>query len=624
MNERPDSEKPRLLYLQWDHRPNAGQSNFLLQQVSEHVRCLQENFDVTVINRDCSYDEVCDRYRPDLVLFESGYQTFVSRRPRITDLSTHTEIPRVAFYNADAWADTRAGFLSDMNEFGVETFFGVCTTTLEYFTDIPGQFYIWPNFIDPEVFHDYGATKSIPVLLSGKAHEQYPWRQAVFPLVSELFPSLTLPQFHHGSGLANRTLIGRDYARTLSASKVSLTCGTMAKEVVRKHFEIPGSGACLVAEEAEALRQAGFVHMENCVFASRADIVDVLDHLFANPDELARITARGHELVHARHTLRHRPQIYQWFKLQSSLASGEAIVQRGPFENLVVERRAPARTLPTFASGSLDRAALATADAAVSRGDIQAARASFEHCLGFVRYLPEARFGLALCDLADGKPAAAERRLTDLVEGTTERYGAAVPDPVEWAYLLVAILCRGEVSRAARLARNFDRLDHSELNHTRRAIALLSNAPMDASAGARETGAPRASVHGLPTRSFGAFRDWLAATVVAAGQADLATRLNAATPVVRPGRPARLVFGDALRDRFYAATATLLRRAGLSALAPNVPATAEFGYMKHVRARAKRLVRESAIGGALVRTRRDFRRRSEMKALRQGLRPRRS
>ena len=108
MTTTPDP-KPRLVFFQWDHRPNGAASGFLALHMQHHVRCLAHSFNVTVIAEDCDYAEVCDRVRPDLALFEAGYRTHGSRRIRITGTGAHPDVPKVALHNGDPWCDRRAG-----------------------------------------------------------------------------------------------------------------------------------------------------------------------------------------------------------------------------------------------------------------------------------------------------------------------------------------------------------------------------------------------------------------------------------------------------------------------------------------------------------------------------------
>jgi hypothetical protein len=279
--------KPRLVFFQLDHRPMERYAAYLVEHTREHVRSLSHFFDVSVVSEDCDYGRICDRYEPQLTLFESGYQSTVSRRIRITNTKANPDIPKLGLYNADSWSQTRAAFLSDMAEWGIEVFFSICTTLPEYMPQFRDRMFIWPNAINPDVFRDYGLAKNIPVTLTGQANALYPWRRRIYPMLSSLYPCFITPNFNYSQGLASRAVAGEAYARALNASYFAPSCGTISREVVRKHFEIPGSRACLLAERSPSLEAAGFAHMQNCVFVTSDDIPDLLDDLMATPQTCA-------------------------------------------------------------------------------------------------------------------------------------------------------------------------------------------------------------------------------------------------------------------------------------------------------------------------------------------------
>jgi hypothetical protein len=587
-------DKPRLLFFQWDHSPNRGLSGHFLQHMNDHVKCLSEYFHVTVVNTDCDYSEMCDLYCPDLALFESGYQTFVSRRPNVRNARVNNGIPRVGFHNADSWSDCRSGFLSDMDRWGIETYFSICTTTSEYMPCVKDQMFIWPNFIDSQVFRDYRLEKIVPVMISGQHHEAYPWREKVFPYLGRMFPSLVCPTFHNGSGLSDRTLSGESYARALNASFFSPTCGTIAGEVVRKHLEIPGAKACLVTEESAALREAGFVHMENCVFAGPDDVVEAIDLLLSDRDHLFRITENGYRLIHSRHTARHRPQIYQWFMLQKGLSGADLIVQHGPFSDLRVESREASPTSRPFVSRGIFSSILNRADSDLWDGRLDDARQGFELCLRYVKYLPEARFGLALCELHRGNPEEAAAMLAGLIENSVVVYGAADPDPVEWVYFIICALARGDLERAREFDRWYPDLVHQERGYLQRAIGLLCGKDCGA---ARPPGPDRKSIHRVPERDTEAWMAWLAYILRRCGQADLAMRLTGAQGIRT--EPSADRSGGARRVGSQAKILRVIDLAlqvpGLSSVRPRVPPTSEFRYLHLVALSAKRRVTRWAV-----------------------------
>ena len=82
-----------------------------------------EFFEVTVINKDCDYSEICDKYQPNLALFESGYETYISKKIIIKNTHVNPAIPKIGFHNADPWTDCRVGFIGDMDSWDIDTFF---------------------------------------------------------------------------------------------------------------------------------------------------------------------------------------------------------------------------------------------------------------------------------------------------------------------------------------------------------------------------------------------------------------------------------------------------------------------------------------------------------------------
>ena len=88
-------------------------------------------------------------------------------------------------------------------------------------------------------------------------------------------------------------LVGEPYARLINAASFAPTCGTFVNDLVRKHLEIPAlRGTCLVTEQSPTVVAAGFVDLENCVFADETNVVEKLEHLFVNQNELKRVTSR--------------------------------------------------------------------------------------------------------------------------------------------------------------------------------------------------------------------------------------------------------------------------------------------------------------------------------------------
>ncbi len=571
----PGTPKPRLLFLQWDHLPNATASRFLLQHMQLHVRALATHFDVTVVNNDCDYDEVCDLHQPDMVLFEAGYRSHGSRRIKITGTGAHPKIPKLGLHNGDPWCDRRAGFIADMDRWGVGAYCSVATQMGVYTPAIADNLFIWPNFIDTETFRDHGLSKVIPVMMTGQSYGLYPWRKAVFDRIGANYPTLFTPSFAYESADASRALTGMDYARALNASYVAPSCGTMGYEVVRKHFEIPGAGCLLMTERSAALQAAGFIDGVNCIFVDENDVLDRLDALFADRPRLAQITAAGQALVHDRHTLAHRPQIRQWYELQSRRAPGERIVQETPFSDLALAPDTSRHLVSAAADHGLDRQHLMLAAAALSQGRVEQARSHYRTCLGYVTYLPEARFGLALCDLAQGRAEEALAWAAGLIESSIEGYGAEDPDPLDWALYLVALICNGQSAQAVAIRDRYPNVAHPQLQVV---LSMLG-------AEAKVTRPPRPSLQTLPVSGAEATRKWVLAMIERCEQ----PAPGGALPLSSTSAPA----GALLRfDQ-------LLTHPALDRFRPAVPPGPGVGYGAALVRRAGRLALRGPLGRPL-------------------------
>ena len=516
------SGKPRLLFFQYKYDGNLPA--FLLVHKQEHVDCLSQFFDVTVIREDCDYRAVCDACEPDLALFESGVPFETCQRLVIRNVRANAGIPKLGFLHSDGFCEARAGFLSDMDHWGIETFFAIAVTAAEYNPAIADNLFVWPNFVNDSTYRDYGQWKNIPVLFTGNTNTLYPWRKKIVKLVANHYPSLICPHPGYSPRKAQRQVtIGEPYARMLNASCFVPACGTAAREVVRKHFEVPACRSCLVTEKSAGLEAAGFVDMVNCVFADEHDVLDKLAYLFDRPERLQAITDAGYELVHSCHTWRQRNQVRQWFELHRCLKGTEKIVQPNPFAPL----RALPRSEPSsyFKAGGSHLILLNEGDRELAKSNYEEAERFYLRCLYHYRFMPEPQLRLALCRLRKGDPAAALSWIGKPLQFTLTEYKSPDPDPVEWAYFIVALLCAGNLKDAAARAAQFPSLRHIELDRARMITAALTNSAVIAPTA---DGAPpfRRSIHRVPDRSIEAWTREICAMLEACRQRSFAATLE--------------------------------------------------------------------------------------------------
>jgi Glycosyl transferases group 1 len=516
--------KPRLVFFTPD---DGNLPTYIRSHRRQQRKCLYNFFDLITIKKPCDYGQVCGQYEPDLAIFESG--TYGAIRD-IRNTSAFPSIPKLGFLHADAYCLSRSIFLSDMDRWGVSSFFTNSVPMAEYTPEIADRLFVWPNFVDLDIYKDYGGPKLIPVLFTGSAAIHYPWRNAIRPIVSARFPTLTCPHFGwFGLRETSRTIHGREYARLLNASQVIPACGSISKDAVRKLFEIPACNSCLVTEQTPATEAAGFVDMKNCVFADEKDILDKLDLLFSKPDVLQDITNAGHQLVTSRHTLKHRDQILKWLRLNSLRQGDQDIVQPNPFGPLILtEKRARFAGPPTPIDG-VDRVLLRKAEAALAAGKYDDAESLYIQCMNYWWNMPEPALGLTLCSLYKGDPRKALECVAGKIQQTFEPLQAVEPDPVEWAFFVIALLCCGDLKEATRRAGQFPSLHHEQLDHCRAIIRILNSSSL-LSRPARD-GRSCLSVHKLPYNDFTEFANSLCSMLEACQQHNLLQTLRDRLPM---------------------------------------------------------------------------------------------
>jgi hypothetical protein len=512
--------KPRVLFFRMTRQ---GLPAFIRLHLQEQVRCLEQFFDVTVIDGFCDYGRLCDEHQPELSIFESG--VYVGPRV-IINTSAHPQIPKLGFCHCDAYCETREVFIADMAAWGVEDFFTLSVSLASYTPALADQMFVWPNFVEPKIFHDYGLPKVIPVLITGSQATHYPWRNAVNQIAAQHYPTLQSPHFGwFNAQKTTRMHSGESYARLINAALVAPTCGTIANEIVRKHFEIPACNTCLITQRTHALEAAGFLDLVNCVFVEETEALDKLDWIFQNPEECQRISRAGHELVHARHTIQARDQIYQWFLLKKQLKPYQRIVQPGPFLPLTIVNRDSGIRNGHIKCGALDRMLLAKGDEHLWAGRYDEAEKFYYQCLNYHK-MPEPKLRLAWCSLYQGKAEAGIRWLWEQIQGVHVGFANAEPDPVEWAYYIVALLCLGKTSEAVIRAGQFKSLRHSELERVRAVVRTLAVQSRPFSASRIQAGF-RLSVHQLPDRTLEIWLNDLRKMLKACHQAELARKLTA-------------------------------------------------------------------------------------------------
>jgi hypothetical protein len=151
------------------------------------------------------------------------------------------------------------------------------------------------------------------VFVSGAMSRMYPLRRVMGELAArrpELAQVHEHPGYHCSYDHERDPRVGRGYAQAMGSCLAAFTDGLRHHYLVAKFFEIPATGALLIADRdmAPQLARVGLDDGVHYLSASSDDLEAVVDRVLEerNRAEIDAIRFRAHALVHQRHTTEHR------------------------------------------------------------------------------------------------------------------------------------------------------------------------------------------------------------------------------------------------------------------------------------------------------------------------------
>lgn len=151
------------------------------------------------------------------------------------------------------------------------------------------------------------------VFVSGAMYEAYPLRLAMRDLAlrrPELARLHAHPGYEREYDYTRDDRVGTGYASAMRSCLAAFTDALTHHYLVAKHFEIPATGALLLADRAVSSQLAalGFLDGEHYVSTTAEDLELTVEHVLDPRNRAAIDTIRraAHALVHARHTTAHR------------------------------------------------------------------------------------------------------------------------------------------------------------------------------------------------------------------------------------------------------------------------------------------------------------------------------
>jgi len=169
---------------------------------------------------------------------------------------------------------------------------------------------LWvPHAASPDFMVVFNDNPENSIFLSGEINEFYPMRQLMKQLAQGRLYSIVYhshPGYHCRYDYNRNQNIGPAYAKKINRYRVAFTDSVKYGYVVAKYFEIPATGALLLADDtvASPLRQLGFEKNVHYVPVSARNLEKqirfVLDE--KNRPQLDEIRRNGQTLVWQRHT----------------------------------------------------------------------------------------------------------------------------------------------------------------------------------------------------------------------------------------------------------------------------------------------------------------------------------
>ena len=461
--------------------------------IDEWVHALALHCDVEMIEEDFDLVEVYERVRPDFLLFDSVHW---GRQHRLTiaNMDAYPELPRALLLNCDPHDPMRPLMLDSISSYGIDTIFCLGTEQLQQMNELRRfSCFILPKFIDADVFRDYDEPKSLPVTITS-AHlfpAFYPWRAKVTAEIQQLMPTMlyTHPGYSNG-GVNPFEIRDESYARMLSRSKFCIADTTALDYVVRKHLEIPAAGSVLVSPESEALKDYGFVDLENCILGEAGtDLYAKIWAVASDPRHYERIRANGHALVHARYTRKAWTYILDWFACRSRLKPGQRVQQKGVFGGFrAVADGAEVSSIAgcVIRDNPMGVKLRAAREALLYGGDLTAASNGLQETMVWIGHIAEPWFLLGVISFAIGDLDSAAQ-LIGQRPSLQARAGASLGllDPCEIAWLLLIAHLQGDRKTFAEMSECAAKTSHVSIRRVQwlidgaQPVADLSAAGLD-------------------------------------------------------------------------------------------------------------------------------------------------
>jgi hypothetical protein len=244
---------------------------------------------------------------PETVLFWEGYEFLNAHANEICRLDSRKIIlaDDLHWWNESMRREKVVGF-------------ALCDTVLSTYAYVWDKFYpelrnikevVWtPHSTSQDFMLSYNKCPENSILLSGAINRHYPLRQLMKTLHDRRAYAIAYhphPGYHCGYDYENDRDVGRGYAKKFSKHRAGFTDSLIYGYVVAKYFEIPATGALLLAEASVAspLSELGFIEGRHYVSVTKDNLESKIRYVLdeRNHDDLDQVRRRAQKLVWERH-----------------------------------------------------------------------------------------------------------------------------------------------------------------------------------------------------------------------------------------------------------------------------------------------------------------------------------
>ena len=186
--------------------------------------------------------------------------------------------------------------------------YAYCFKKFFNYADI-NKIYWFPHSFNEQLKIEYNHNPKNKILLSGCVCDAYPMRKKLMEISETKMYPIDILEHPRYSKDKLHDIIGKKFIEKINEYRFGFTCclNKSTPYIVQKFFEIPGSGALLIAYDVHVkiqLKELGFIDMVNYIGVNDTNLEDkiqwVLDPL--NSIIIEQIRLEGYNFINSNHT----------------------------------------------------------------------------------------------------------------------------------------------------------------------------------------------------------------------------------------------------------------------------------------------------------------------------------